>query len=81
MIQINEVTEQDKLLSYLDPNDWDNFYTAWYYGLDPYKENPEALIMMANAVLTHWHVPLYAESIDWDDGNDCFIWHFEKRII
>jgi hypothetical protein len=79
MQQFNEITDRDKLLSYLNPADWDNFCTAWYNGLDLYKEYPNSLILMANAVLTHWEVPLYVVDVSWDSALDCFVWHFGKN--
>ena len=79
MQKLNEITDRETLLSYLDPADWDNFSTAWYNGLDPFKEYPNSLIIMANAVLTHWEVPLYAVDVGWDEEQGCFIWHFGEN--
>jgi len=78
-MQINEITEIDKILNYLDEADYNNFCHAWYQGLDPYKENPEALLLMANAVLAYFEVPLYATGVSWDGSNNCFVWKFGKN--
>ena len=78
-MHINEITEIDKILTHLDQADHDNFCYAWYQGLDPYKENPHALLLMANAVLTHFEVPLYATGISWDPFTECFVWKFGKN--
>lgn len=75
-LKVNEMTEMDLILCYLDEEDWDNFCTAWYIGLDEYKNNPDALLLVANAMLNHWNIPLYAVGISWADNDDCFVWHF-----
>ncbi|CAB4241623.1 hypothetical protein UFOVP71_161 [uncultured Caudovirales phage] len=75
-MQINEITQIDLLLEHLDPADQENFCYAWYQGLDVYKDNPNALLLVANATLTHWEIPLYAVNVTWDEVNECFIWHF-----
>lgn len=78
-MQINELREIDQLLVYVDQKYWDIFCETWYQGLDAYKEYPHSLLMMANAILNHWDIPLYAEDISWDSTDKCFIWHFIKQ--
>jgi len=79
-MRINEVTQFNRLLAYVDPVYHDLFCDAWYIELDRYKEDPNSILMFANAILAHWDVPLYAESIaGWDDNNECFIWKFTKK--
>jgi hypothetical protein len=78
-MQINEITQIDLLLKHLPAEDQENFCYAWYQGLDAYKDNVEALLLIANATLTHWEVPLYAVNVSWDEINDCFIWHFGEN--
>jgi hypothetical protein len=75
-MQINEITEFHEVLQYISPDLQDSFCEAWYQGLDPYKNYPESLLLVANAILNHWHVPLYAKEISgWDDEHCCFIWN------
>jgi len=78
-MQINELREIDQLLAYVDQKYWDIFCETWYQGLDAYKEYPHSLLLMANAILNHWDIPLYAEDISWDSTDKCFIWHFIKQ--
>ena len=78
-MQINEITDFHEVLQYISPDYHDLFTDAWYQGLDPYKHYPESLLLVANAILNHWRVPLYAKSISgWDDANSCFIWDFRR---
>jgi hypothetical protein len=78
-MQINELHEIDQLLAYVDQKYWDIFCDTWYQDLDAYKEYPHSLVMMANAVLNHWDIPLYVEDVSWSDTDECFIWHFIKQ--
>ena len=78
-IQVNEITELDLIICYLDEKDRENFVCAWYFDLDEYKDNPDMLLLMANAVLTHWGIPLYAEDVSWHKADKCFIWHFKQE--
>jgi hypothetical protein len=78
-MQINELREIDQLLAYVDQKYWDIFCDTWYHGLDAYKEYPHSLLIMANAILNHWDIPLYAEDLSWDSTDKCFIWHFIKQ--
>lgn len=76
---INEITDFDKVLQHIEPKYQDCFCESWYHGLDQYKEFPESLLLVANAILNHWEVPLYVESIvGWDEINNCFIWHLRQ---
>lgn len=76
---VNEITQINKILKYLAKEDYENFCHAWYYGLDPFKENPNALLLIANAILTHFEVPLYTTDVGWDQTTNCFIWKFGKN--
>jgi hypothetical protein len=78
-MQINEITEIDQLLKHLPEGDQENFCYAWYQGLDLYKGNQNALLLLANATLTYWSIPLYAVDVGWDEENECFIWHFGEN--
>ena len=78
-MQINEITQIDQILKHLVPEDQENFCYAWYQGLDAYKENPNALMLMANATLTHFEIPLYATDVGWDETSECYIWHFGEN--
>ena len=78
-MQVNELHDIDQLLAYVDPKYWDIFCDTWYQDLDAYKEYPLSLLMMANAILNHWDIPLYAEDISWSSADECFIWHFIKQ--
>jgi hypothetical protein len=78
-MQMNELTEIDQLLGYVDQKYWDAFCDVWYVDLNAYKEYPHSLVLMANAVLAHWGIPLYAEEVSWHDADKCFIWHFKKE--
>jgi len=81
MITINEITQIDQLLKHVGADYHDIFVEEWYQGLDPYKEYPESLMLFANAKLNYWDIPLYAESVSWDEEHGCFIWHFTKRKL
>lgn len=76
IMQVNEITEIDLIICHLDEADQENFVTAWYFGLDEYKHNLNSLLIMANATLNHWSIPLYAVGVSWHDKDECFIWHF-----
>jgi len=78
-LKVNEMTEMDLILCHLDQADWDNFCSAWYFGLDEYKNNHDVLLLMANAMLNHWNIPLYAVSVSWSKKYKCFVWHFGKN--
>jgi len=78
-MQINELREIDQLLAYVDPKYYDNFCDTWYLGLNAYKEYPHSLLLMANAVLNHWDIPLYVTDVSWSDNDKCFIWHFGEN--
>jgi hypothetical protein len=78
-LKVNEMTEMDLILCYLDAADCDNFCIAWYFGLDEYKNNHDMLLLMANAVLNHWEIPLYATDVSWHDNDECFIWYFGQN--
>jgi hypothetical protein len=78
-MQINEITQIEKLLKHLATGDQENFCYAWYHGLDSFKDDMNALLLMANATLTHFGIPLYANNVTWDEVNECFIWHFGKN--
>jgi len=79
-MQMNEATQFERVLDYIDPEYHEVFFDEWYNGLNRYKDYPDSLLMFANAILVHWSVPLYAESIvGWDHDNDCFIWLFRKK--
>lgn len=78
-MQINEITQIDQLLKHLPEGDQENFCYAWYQGLDLYKGNRDALLLLANATLTYWSIPLYAVDVGWDEENECFIWHFGEN--
>jgi hypothetical protein len=75
MITVNESTEIEEFLQHVDPVYWDIFCDAWYAGLTPYKDYPESLMLVANAILNHWEIPLYTEDVSWDDTHACFVWH------
>jgi len=75
-MQINEITQIDQILQHVDPKYHDTFCEAWYFGLDAYKDNVDVLMLVANAILAHWEIHLYAVNISWDEVNECFIWHF-----
>lgn len=75
-MQVNELTEIDLIICHLEEEDQENFCIAWYFGLDHYKENEDALLIMANATLNHWEIPLYAVGIIWSPQHNCFIWIF-----
>lgn len=75
-LKVNEMTEMDLILCHLESADHDNFCVAWYFGLDEYKNDHDVLLLMANAMLAHWDIPLYAVSVSWDDKHECFVWHF-----
>lgn len=75
-LKVNEMTEMDLILCHLDEGDWDNFCQAWYYGLDEHKNEFNTLLLMANAMLNHWEIPLYATSASWSEAHNCFVWHF-----
>lgn len=78
-MQMNELTEIDQLLCYVDRKYWDAFCDTWYRDLNVYKEYPHSLVLMANAVLAHWEIPLYVEDVLWHDTDKCFIWHFKQE--
>jgi hypothetical protein len=78
-MKMNELTEIDQLLAHVDSIYWDDFCDVWYRDLNEYKECPHTLLMMANAVLVHWGIALYAEDVTWSDRDECFIWHFKQQ--
>jgi len=78
-MQINELREIDQLLAYVDSKYWDTFCDVWYQDLNAYKEYPHSLVLMANAILNHWDIPLYVEDVSWADNDECFIWHFTTK--
>lgn len=77
-MQMNELREIDQLLAYVDQIYWDDFCSVWYTDLNAYKECPHSLVLVANAVLNHWGIPLYVEDVSWHDTDECFIWHFKQ---
>jgi hypothetical protein len=76
---INELHEINQLLAYVDSDYWDVFCDVWYQDLNAYREHPHSLMLMANAILNHWDVPLYAEDVSWAEADECFIWHLTER--
>ncbi len=78
-LKVNEITQMDLILCHLYEEDRDDFATAWYFGLDEYKDNHDVLLIMANAMLAHWEIPLYAVSVSWSKRYQCFIWHFGQN--
>ena len=78
-MKMNELTQLDRLLKHVDPNYADDFCQTWYIDLDQYKEHPDTLLLMANAVLNHWDIPLYTTGVSWHEKDECFVWHFGKN--
>ena len=78
-MQVNEITQIDKILEHLDPKYHDSFCEAWYLGLDAYKEHQDSLVIMANATLAHWDIALYVVGVDWSNKDSCFVWKFGKN--
>jgi hypothetical protein len=78
-LKVNEITQIDKILQHVVPMYHDSFCEAWYFGLDAYKDNVDVLLLVANAILEHWEIPLYAVNVSWSKKHECFVWHFGEN--